>query len=85
MIEESDRKMYFSVEMNTGAVNGFYPKEEDCKETTLNLAIRFKGSQWIMAQSIKKIGNTGRVNRDGAFQQDETMRNKLISLFGEYR
>ena len=47
---------YFAIEINTGAVNGFYSSESDAIETTESLSKKYRDSKWAVAKTIGDIG-----------------------------
>lgn len=73
-------KSYFSVEISTGAINGFYAIKDDAIESSDELANRWKGSKWMVAETLGYSGNERR-RCNGGFHQDKEMQEKLKSLF----
>jgi hypothetical protein len=76
-------KEYFAVEMNSGAVNGFYSIKKDCIETTNYLAKRYVGSRWLFSEGSKIIGHHEKLYRSQFHSQDKRMRELLTSMFGD--
>ena len=76
--------MWFAVEMNTGAVNGFYALKRDCVETTVWLSEKHNGSSWAFGKQDGKTHRIGEQSRlkSSAFHQDKEMCEKLHNYFG---
>ena len=72
---------YFAIEINTGAVNGFYKHEVDAIETTKLLAERYKGSKWTVSKTMGDIGAKERAYSGRFYSQDAAMKMTLSSIF----
>ena len=75
--------IYFALETNTGAVNGFYTIKKDCIDTTEYLAERFAGSRWYVAESSSVVGNDDNEFSSMFHWKNEKMKAFLKHCFGD--
>ena len=74
---------WFSVELNTGAINGFYSNERGVLDTTNFLQDKYIGSNWAVGNTSFMKVFTPRTLVEDRFHQDSEMTETLKSLFGD--
>jgi len=72
---------WFSIELNTGAINGFYANEQDVVETSNLLKERWIGSNWQIGNNLSIPHDGQTVVIKGRFHQDSEMQQVLQDTF----